>query len=128
LRLGLGDPQACAVGRAAAAILARDKNLQAPIERNVEFRSATVSELANHVKLGHLDAAIVWDATAAYVSDDADAIPIPPGQNIVSTVAVSVLTSSQPPAVAEKFAEFVASPQGREVFRRHHYTIEPPAK
>ena len=128
LRLGLGDPQACAVGRAAAAILVKDKTLQAGVERNAEFASVTVSELANHVKLGHLDAAIVWDATAAYVSDDADAIPIPPGQNVVSTVAVSVLTSSQRPALAGKFAEFVASPEGREVFRRHHYTVAPPAK
>ena len=126
LRLGLGDPEACAIGRATEAILAKNKTLRAQVERNAEYRALTVSELANNVKLRSLDAAIVWDATAAYVADSADAIPIPPGENVVSTVAVSILTCSERPELAEKFVRFVASPEGREVFRRHHYTVERP--
>jgi molybdate transport system substrate-binding protein len=132
LRLGLGDPEVCAVGRVTAAILAKEKALQAKIERNVEFRSVTVSELANHVKLQSLDAAIVWDAVAAYVADSTDAIPIPRdhpadgARNFVSTVAVSILSCSERPELADQFIQFATSPAGREVFRRHHYTVEPP--
>jgi molybdate transport system substrate-binding protein len=126
LRLGLGDPEACAVGRVSAAILSKQKTLQAQIERNVEFRSVTVSELANNVKLQSLDAAIVWDAVAAQVADSADAVPIPLNENVVSTVAVSILTCSERPELAEQFVQFATSPAGREVFRRNHYSIEPP--
>jgi molybdate transport system substrate-binding protein len=126
LRLGLGDPEACAVGRVSAAILSKQQSLQAQIERNVEFRSVTVSELANNVKLQSLDAAIVWDAVAAQVADSADAVPIPPNENIVSTVAVSILKCSERPELAGQFSEFMTSPASREVFRRNHYSIAPP--
>ncbi len=118
--VGLGDPKACAIGRKSSKIFA--KNNISEDDVNVKFRSLTVSELGNHIKVGSLDAVIVWDAVAAYFADEGEVVPIPPEQNIVSTVAVGVLRSSEHPELAEKFVEFITSPPGKEVFKKHHYT------
>ena len=66
LKVGLGDPQACAVGHVSAEIFAKNGIAEDDLAENVKYRSATVNELGNHIKLKHLDAVIVWDAVAAY--------------------------------------------------------------
>lgn len=126
IKVGLGDPKACAIGRKCAMIFAKNTVAEADIDQNVKFRSLTVNELGNLIKLGRLDAVIVWDAVAAYFADDADVIPIPPKQNVVSEVVVGVLKSSAHPELAGKFVEFVGSPTAQAIFQKHHYTTTPP--
>ncbi len=126
IKLGLGDEKACAIGRTCRLIFEKNGlDLQA-VERNVAFRSLTVNELGNHIKLDALDAVIVWDAVAAYFADHGDVVPIPAEQNVISTVAVGVLKSTQHPDLAARFVDFITSEEGRAVFRKHHYTVEPP--
>jgi len=124
IKLGLGDPKACAVGRTASKIF--EKNGIDEQQLAVAYRSGTVNELGNHVKLGTLDAAIVWDAVAAQFGDDVEPVAIPVEQNEISTVAVGVLGSSEDPRTAAAFVAFLTSPEGRAVFRKHHYTVESP--
>ncbi len=122
--VGLGDPEFCAIGRKSSKIL--EKNGIPESDVQVEFRSPTVNELGNHIELGSLDAVIVWDAVAAYVGDKGEVVRIAREQNVISTVAVGVLTSAKYPQEAAKFVRFITSPRGREVFRKHHYTTSPP--
>jgi molybdate transport system substrate-binding protein len=126
VEVGLGDPQFCAIGRKSSRIL--EKNGIAEADVNVTFRSPTVNELGNHIELGSLDAVIVWDAVAAYAVDrgEGEIGPIPPKQNIISTVAIGILKSSRHPQTAAKFIEFVTSERGRAVLEKHHYTTLPP--
>jgi ABC-type molybdate transport system substrate-binding protein len=76
--------------------------------------------------MGQLDAAIVWDATAAYYAEKADAVAIPPPQNEVCTVTAAVLKCSAQPAAAHAFVDFLVSPDGQAIFRKHQYATEPP--
>ena len=124
VKVGLGDPKCCAIGRKVSKIFA--KNGISENDVNVKFRAPTVSELANHVKIGSLDAVIVWDAVAAYAADEGEVVPIPPEQNLISTVAVGVLKSSKHPKLAAEFVEYITSEAGRKIFRKHHYTITRP--
>lgn len=124
VKVGLGDPKACAIGRKSSRIFA--KNAISEEEVNVKFRSVTVSELGNHVKLGTLDAAIVWDAVAAFSPKETEVVPIPRDQNIISTVAVGTLKSAQHPELAAKFVEFVTSKRGKQVFEKYHYPTSLP--
>lgn len=126
VRVGLGDPEACAIGRVTEEILAKNAVDREKLERNVVFRSLTVNELGLQVKTGKIEATIVWDAVAAYYPEEAEIVHIPPAENVVSTVAVAVLRSSQHPELAESFQAFVTSARGREIFEAHHYTTEPP--
>lgn len=124
VKVGLGDPQFCAIGRTSSKIF--EKNGIPEDNVKVAFRSPTVNELGNHIELGSLDAVIIWGAVAAYVGDQGEIVRIPAEQNVVSTVAVGVLKSSRHPELAAKFVDFITSERGQEVFRKHHYTTNLP--
>jgi molybdate transport system substrate-binding protein len=127
LRLGFGDPEACAIGRVTTEILKRNNVNTADLEqRNVVFRSLTVNELGVHIKAGKIDATIVWDAIAAQYPEEGEVVPIPKERNVISPVPVAVLRSSKYPKLAAAFQEFVVSEEGRAIFAKHHYTTEAP--
>lgn len=126
VRLGLGNPQSCQVGRASEQIFDKNGIARTAVEKNVEFQSVTVSELGIQVTVGQLDAAIVWDSTAAFYADKADAIAIPPAENVISNVAAAVLKCSEQPLQAQAFVDFMLSPDGQAIFLKHQYTTEPP--
>jgi molybdate transport system substrate-binding protein len=126
LKIGLGDPKACAVGRQTRQILSQNNIAWQDIEKNVLFQSLTVNELGMQIQAQALDAVIVWDAIAWYYADHGTVIRIPAEQNIISTVDIGVLTFTDNRSLAENFVHFAASDQGRAVFARHHYTVEPP--
>jgi len=124
VKVGLGDPEACAIGRTTSQIFAKNGIREADIK--VTFRSPTANELGNHIELKSLDAVIVWDGVAGYVGEKGHVVEIPTPQNVISTVAVAVLKSSQYPDLAAEFVDFITSEKGREVFAKHHFTISPP--
>jgi len=126
LKLGLGDPKACAVGRTTRQILAKNNITWGQIEKNVVFQSLTVNELGMQIQAQSLDAVIVWDAIARYYSQYGDQIPIPAECNVISTVDIGVLKFTKNRELAEKFVEFVNSKRGRDIFRKHSYTIDYP--
>lgn len=126
IRVGLGDPEACAIGRKAAKIFAKNDISEEELAENVEFRALTVNDLGDKVKLGSLDAVIVWDAVAAYYADSTDVVTIPPEKNVISTVPVAVLNSSENPVLANKLRAFITSEEGRAIFKKHHYSLSLP--
>ena len=73
-----------------------------------------------------LDAVIVWDAIARYYSEHGEEVPITLEQNVISTVDVGVLKFTKNRELAEKFVEFATSEQGRTIFKKHLYSVEPP--
>jgi molybdate transport system substrate-binding protein len=126
LKLGLGDPNVCAIGRATREILAKNDIPWEAIRENVVFLSLTVNELGMQIQASSLDAVIVWDAIAHYYSNYGQEIPIPAENNVISTVDIGVLTFTKNRLSAEKFMEFAASEQGQAIFKKHLYRVEPP--
>jgi len=126
LRIALGDPKACAIGRLTGSLLEKGGADVAAVERNVVVRAVTVNELTIHMKAGKIDATIVWDATARTIPDDGEIVEIPAERNVVSTVPIAVLRSAKDPRRAAEFQAFATSEAAREIFRRHGYATEPP--
>ncbi|MHB1034311.1 MAG: molybdate ABC transporter substrate-binding protein [Pirellulales bacterium] len=124
LRLGFGDAKACAIGRETVSLLKKNHLDPEQVNANVVFRSLTVNELGTNVKLGQLDAAIVWDAIASLYADQTEAIAIPVDENVISTVPIGVLSMSEQKDLAGQFIDFLTSPEGQACFRKHHYTTE----
>ncbi len=122
LRVGLGDPEAVAAGRAAVETL-DNAGLRVAVQRNVVMTALNVIELGNAVKLRHLDAAIVWDATAALFGDQIAAVSIPAAQRVECPVPVATLTFSEHPREAAQFMAFLAGEEGARVFREHGYEV-----
>jgi len=124
LKIGLGDARACAIGRVSSQLLANQGIDEQKLP--VVYRSVTVHDLGNQIKLKSLDAVIVWDAVAAYYSRDGEVVRIPLEQNQIATIAVGILKSSENPELAAKLVDFLTSPEGKEIFARHRYTVEKP--
>jgi molybdate transport system substrate-binding protein len=126
VRVGFGDPNACAIGRSTVQILAQNGIKWEQISENVRFQSLTVNELGMQIQARSLDAVVVWDAMARYYSRFGDPIPIPLEKNVVSTVDAGILKFTKNKEAAEKFVAFLVSEKGREIFAKHNYGTEPP--
>ena len=131
IRLGIGNEKTCAIGRLVWKIFKKNGMSTDAVLKNVEYESVTVSELGNQIKMGTLDAVITWDAVAAlYTESEGDgsgvAVPIPAERNVISTVGLGVLKTSEHPKWAGAFADFLTSPDGQAIWRKHHYTVEKP--
>lgn len=126
VKLGLGDSNACAIGRKSKKIFSKNNILWSDIEKNLKFQSQTVNELGMQIQAKALDAVIVWDAIARYYSKHGEEVPIPLERNVISTVNVGVLSFTKNRSLAEEFVEFTVSARGRIIFEKHEYTVDPP--
>jgi molybdate transport system substrate-binding protein len=114
LKLGIGEPGACAVGVAAEALLKKAGMLDA-VQENIVFRAGNVPELGNAVKLKSLDVAIVWNVTAAQVTADCDTIKLDRALYTPSPTPIGLLKFTEHPAEAQAFANFLISPEGQKI-------------
>jgi len=126
VRLGLGDPATCAIGRKSKKIFEKNGIAWEEVRANLTFQSLTVNELGMQIQAGSLDAVIVWDAVAHFFEEHGDDIAIPVGKNVISTVDIAVLDFADDRDAAAAFVEFVASQRGRAIFVKHNFRIEPP--
>jgi molybdate transport system substrate-binding protein len=125
-KLGLGDPDACAIGRTSKKILEKNNIKWEDVEENLAFPSLTVNELGMQIQAKSLDAVIVWDAVAKYYSDYGDEILIPLEKNVISTIDIGVLKFTKHKELAEKFVDFVNSEAGKAILKKHRYSTETP--
>jgi molybdate transport system substrate-binding protein len=119
----VGNPRACQIGRITGEILAKEG---LDVARLKAKQSLTVNELGVWVKSGNADAAIVWDAIAANVADSTEVIEIPKDRNVISRVAIALLTTSESKAAAREFIAFAAGPRGREILAEKGYRLDSP--
>jgi len=126
IKLGLGDPGACAIGRTSKQILAKNNITWEDIQKNLVYQSLTVNELGMQIQAKALDAVIVWDAMARYYGEYGDEIPIAHEKNVISTIDIGVLKFTKHKELAQRFVDFVTSEQGQGIFKKHNYSTEPP--
>ena len=120
LDVGLALPEAAAVGRVARDAL-EESGLWEALHARAAVEEPTVTELANALALGTIDAAILWDATVAQW-DGLQAIHVPELDARVRDVTLGVLRASERPRDALRFARFLASSDlGAPTWERHGY-------
>ncbi len=124
MRVGLGDPKGVAVGRAASEALTK-AGLVKQVEKNVVMSALNVVELGIGVKLKHLDAAIVWDATAHLFKGEVEMIEMPEKWRVDCPIPVGVLKFSSQQKEAERYMNFLATEEAQKVFLKHGYGPPP---
>jgi ABC-type molybdate transport system substrate-binding protein len=68
----------------------------------------TVNEVANDIKIGTVDAGIIWDSTAGQYAD-LEAIEVPLFRGAVKTITVAILKSSSHPQAALRFCRYLGA-------------------
>ncbi len=129
VKVALANPDQAAIGRATKRLLeqvaAGDGTLWRQLEQHVTKHGVfkpTVNEVATDIRIGSVDAGIVWDATVAMPSfrGELKAIPAPELEGDPDLVSVCVLNSSLQPTAAIKFARYLsARDRGLPVFEKY---------
>jgi molybdate transport system substrate-binding protein len=126
--LALGNPKACQIGRLSVKLFEKNgidwETISDP--DRTQFQSPTVNLLGVQLQTGQARATVVWDAVAAQFEDEADIVPIPIENNIISKVAVGTLSFSKDKELAGRFVDFLTGPEGQDILRKHSYRVDPP--
>ena len=114
VKIGLCEPEIAAVGVAARELLTEAGLYEAVLRKDPAY-AGNVPELGNWVQLGTLDAAIVWNVTAAQITETTDAIEIPRRYWRPSEIYMGVLAFSKHPEAAKAFVDFCAFGEGQTI-------------
>jgi len=125
VRVALANPDAASVGKVTQLMLEKSgqwNELEAAVQTRGVFKP-TVNEVANDVKIGTVDAGIIWDATAG-LYEDVEAVTLPEATEFVKEVTVGVLKSTKNSAEALQFARYLAAPEkGLKIFKELGFEV-----
>lgn len=120
VKVALGDPAAAAVGKSTRRLLSASGHWPR-LQKQVAVMKPTVNDVANAVKLGSVDAGIIWDSTLAQY-DDLTAVSIPELDAGVANIEIAVVATSKAPTTALRFARYVAArDRGLKRFAANHF-------
>lgn len=106
----LGNPDQAAIGKKTRSLLTESghwEELESHVTNNGVFKP-TVPEVANDVKLGSIDAGIVWDTTLA-LYPDLEAIRTPELDAGTAQVHIGVVTDTEQPTASLRFARYLSA-------------------
>lgn len=122
VRVAQANPEATAIGKLTLSTLAATGRWDSLKEHTSVFKT-TVHEVANDVKVGAVDAGIVFDAVL-HDYDTLEAVRVPELSTIQSQVTVGVLKSSTRPRLALHFARYLsARDRGLERYREYGFEV-----
>jgi molybdate transport system substrate-binding protein len=120
--LAQANPEAAAVGMLTKKALEKAGKWEA-LKKRIRTDKLTVTDVANDVKLGTVDAGIVWDATVRQYGGELEIVPLDELRSVSSNINVGVLRSCERPASALRFARYLAArDQGLPLFEKKGYT------
>ncbi len=107
VKVALGNPEAASIGKATQRGAGdRWEDLQA----HAAVMKPTVTEIASDLKVGAVDAAIVWNSTVPQFAG-LEAVRLPEFDAQSDVVKVGILTASKDPTAALRFARYLAAPE-----------------
>ncbi|MCE5326003.1 MAG: molybdate ABC transporter substrate-binding protein [Planctomycetaceae bacterium] len=124
VRVAMGNPKAASIGRTVQQALTPSGQwalLDQAVQQHGVFKP-TVSDIANDVAIGAVDAGIVWDSTVAQYGQ-LKAVHVPALDAAVQEISIGVLKSSRHPTAALTFARYLAArDRGLDRFKAAGFT------
>jgi len=119
VKVVLGDEKSCAIGRLAQKILEQN-GLQEAVAKNIVAKAATVNELVVYLTMKQADASIIWEDNIAGV-EEVEIVEIAKDKNQIKTIPACVITKSKQQELARQFVNFVASEEGKRIYKQHGF-------
>lgn len=121
IRVAQASHEATAIGKLTRKVLEASGQWEV-LRKNTTVFKTTVNEVANDVKVGAVDAGIVFDAVL-HDYETLEAIKIPELADASAHVAVGVLKTSDQPQLASHFARYLAArDKGLLVYRQFGFS------
>ncbi len=122
-RVSMGNPDQAAIGRSTKAALTESGHWEA-VAANVQENGVykpTVPDVANDVKIGSADAAVIWDAVARNMGG-LEVIEAPELESGAAHISIGVLATARQPTAALRFSRYLSAPEhGGQVFNELGY-------
>lgn len=120
VRLAQAAPETAAAGRLVQVALQKSGDWDRIKAHTIVFKG-TVSDVANDIKVGSVDAGFVWDALIVQYPE-LETVPIPQLAGTQSLVSVGSLKSSTKPSAARRFMRYLAAKdKGLRLFKEHGF-------
>ncbi len=120
VKVAMGNPSAASIGRTVEQLLERSGDW-GTLESRITVFKPTVNEVANDVKIGSVDAGIVWDAVANQYPE-LEIVRVPELDTGRQQITIAVLQSSANPRKALRFARYLtARDKGLLEFEKYGY-------
>ncbi len=122
VRVALGNPGQAAVGKLARELLSASGQWE-QLAEHASVLKPTVHDVANDIKIGSVDAGIIWDAVVAQYPD-LEAIRVPELDPGAARISVGILNSADVPTEALRFARYLtARDRGLIEFTKRGYEV-----
>ena len=103
-------------GAASRTVLAKASVTTKPVTLEADVKSVLTK-----VRLGEVDAGLVYVTDARAAGTAVTSIPVPAGQNATTTYPIGVVTATTNQALAQDFQAFVTSADGQKVLAAHGF-------
>jgi len=121
-RLGIVDPASDGMGETAFRLVSKYLRVTAegsPDERIIMFDRH--DKLLAALKNGEIDGALVWEPLALKVMGFADAVELPESERQAVQQPLLALSMADNQGYGKRFADFLVSPKGREILKKHGF-------
>lgn len=119
VKITLGDPRACAIGKVAKKILQKN-SLYEKVKQRVAVAGPTVNQLLIYVAMNRVQGAIIWEDVVSWAKDNSkvEVIQIPEQNNLIKTVPCAVTACSKNPELAKKFNLYISSDKSAAIWEK----------
>ncbi len=121
IKVGIADPKSVSIGLYAYEILEYNNLLQ-EVGKNIITYGESYSKIVSLVALKKVDAILGWRVSSEWQPETIDVVHLKPEQiPRLAYIPGAISTFSQDKDGAQKFLDFLVSPQGQEIFSNWGY-------
>jgi len=125
VRVAITRPETSLLGKYAPEIFQK-AGLSESIEKNIVTHASDPNNLLTMLTMEQIDAGITWHFYQTLTSDTIDVVFLSPEQLTgVGEMQAAVSAYSTDTDSAEKFVNFVSSVEGKGIFKKHGYIVDP---
>ena len=127
IRVAIANPEMVCVGTYAVEII--EKNIgpseKKRFRKNLVNYTESCEKTANVISLRAVDAVMGWEVFQYWDPDRIETIYLKPEEiSRIGYIPIAISKFTGDKVSAQKFINFLIAPEGKAVFRRHHYLME----
>ena len=127
IRVAIANPEMVCVGTYAAEIVQKnlDSSEQERFRKNLVNYTESCEKTANVISLKAVDAVIGWRVFQYWDPQRIEAIYLRPEEVCrIGYIPIGISKFTQDRMLAQKFIDFLLSPQGKVIFQKYHYLMD----
>src|SRR3990172_12647819 len=128
IRIAIANPELVCVGTYAVEIIEKNLNPseKKAFKKNLVNYTESCEKTANVISLKAVDAVLGWRVFQYWDPERIETIDLRPEEiPRIGYIPIAISTFTRNKTLAQTFIDFLLSPHGKAIFRKHHYLMEP---